>query len=305
MTLPGIGTNRTPPVARPGAFFMVEGPGFSTGRFNRVRVDALDVPERWLTIGCRRPRDLRNVDFQTSGRCSCAGDAGPLEHAAAGLGIAGLQGWHLRAEHFDLPLLDGSARAWYEGARRLRSGGRIPTRAWKGEALDETFANERGGTLAARSAEAFRLDVEWSGGPDGPERWSGGTADLSRLVGARTFIDVASYMECRRRGELDGSDVSSGRLLRGAHPLNGNALELARAIGVDPSRSVWTGGDERVSCECAAHKALDLVGDILLWLGYLPSLHVSARDAGHGLHHRLGARLRRLGNNAATELTCP
>lgn len=301
MILPGIGTDRTPPAARPGAFFMVEGPGFATGRFNRVRVDALDVQERWLTIGSRRPRDLGGVDFQANGRCSCFGDAGPLEHAAAGLGIAGLQGWHLRAEHFDLPLLDGSARAWYEGARRLRSGGRIPTRAWTGTPVDETFANERGGTLTARSADVFRLDVEWSDGPDGRESWSGGSAELARLVGARTFIDVATYVESRRRGELGGSDASSGRLLRGKHPVNGHALELAHQIGIDPSRAVWTGGDERVSCECAAHKALDLVGDILLWLGYLPSLHLIARDAGHGLHHRLGARLRRLGNKAATE----
>lgn len=303
MTLPDSGMHRTPPAARPGAFFMVEGRGFATGHFNRVRIDVLDVQERWLSIGSRRPKSLEGMEFQASGRCSRAGDAGPLEHAAAGLGIAGLQGWHLRAEHFDLPLLDGSARAWYDGARHVGSG-RIPSRAWHGPSIDESFANERGGTLAACSAEAFSLDVEWSEGPEGPERWSGGLPDLARLVGARTFIDVDTYIESRRHGELGGGDVSSGRLLRGARPVDESALELAYQIGIDPSRSVWTGGDERVACECAAHKALDLVGDILLWLGYLPSLHVSARDTGHNLHHRLGARLRRLGTLAPTELTC-
>jgi UDP-3-O-acyl-N-acetylglucosamine deacetylase len=272
---------------------MVEGNGFATGRFNRVRVDALDVPERWLSIGARRPKALDELEFLANGRCSRAGDVGPLEHVAAGLGIAGLEGWHLRAEHFDLPLLDGSASAWFEGARRVGTG-RIPLRAWEGHVVDETLVGEKRGALKARSAEEFRLDVVWTEGPDGVERWSGGVAELRQLVGARTFIDVDTFIESRRHGELGGADVASGRLLRGARPVDESALELASLLGVDPGRQVWTGGDERVTCECAAHKALDLVGDLLLWLGHLPALHIEAQDAGHALHHRLGSRLRRL-----------
>lgn len=275
---------------------MVEGRGFATGRFNRIRVDVLEAPERWLTVGIRRPRPLDAFDFHATGRCSRAGDAGPLEHVAAGLGIAGLRGWHLRAEHFDLPLLDGSALAWYEGARRIAPG-RVPTGHLDLQ-TEERFDGERRGSVCARPSDAFRLDVEWTGGPDGKERWSGGLDELASLPRARTFIDVDTYIESRRHGELGGADVASGRLLRGVRPVDESALELAAQIGVDPARSVWTGGEERVAGECAAHKALDLVGDILLWLGYLPNLHLAACDAGHTLHHRLGARLRRLASGA-------
>ena len=272
---------------------MVEGKGFATGRFNRVRVDALDVPERWLSIGARRPRPLDELEFVANGRCSRAGDVGPLEHVAAGLGIAGLEGWHLRAEHFDLPLLDGSASAWFEGARRVGTGW-MPSRPCRGPEVDESLVGDRAGTLKARSAAEFHLEVVWTEGPEGEERWSGGAAELRSLVGARTFIDIDTFIESRRHGELGGADVASGRLLRGARPVDESALELAYSLGVDPARPVWTGGDERVACECAAHKALDLVGDLLLWLGHLPSLHIEARDAGHALHHRLGSRLKRL-----------
>lgn len=285
------GNTRTPPAARPGAFFMVEGKGFATGRFNRVRVDALDLPERWLSIGTRRSRPLDELEFLANGRCSRAGDVGPLEHVAAGLGIAGLEGWHLRAEHFDLPLLDGSALAWFEGARRVGTG-RIPRRSWSDRAVDISLVGERG-SLTARSAESFRLEVVWTEGPEGAEQWNGGIDDLRKLVGARTFIDVDTFIESRRHGELGGADVASGRLLRGLRPVDESALELASSIGVDPTRQVWTGGNERVASECAAHKALDLVGDLLLWLGHLPDLHIVARDAGHTLHHRLGSQLRR------------
>lgn len=293
MIAPLEGAFRTPPAARPGAFFMVEGRGFATGRLNRVRIDALNVPERWLTVGARRARCLDAQEFQANGRCSRAGDTGPLEHVSAGLGIAGMIGWHLRAEHFDLPLLDGSAQPWYDGARRIVSG-RVPSHSWKGAPVEEHLEGERRGVLSARQADDFRLDVRWSTGPDGGEQWCGGVQDLSRLVRARTFVDVDTFIESRRHGEMGGADMASGRLLRGLRPVDESVLELASQIGVDPRREVWVGGDERVPCECAAHKALDLVGDILLWLGYLPSLHIVACDAGHALHHRLGARLRRL-----------
>lgn len=293
MIPPVLGSVRTPPAARPGAFFMVEGNGFATGRYNRVRIDALDVPERWLTVGMRRPCRLDAVEFHGTGRCSSTGDTGPMEHVAAGLGIAGLEGWHMRAEHFDLPLLDGSALAWYEGARRV-GGGRLQSRSWEGVDVEESLEGERRGTLMARSSDRFHLDVRWTDGPEGEERWEGGIGDLPHLVGARTFIDIDTFIESRRHGELGGASVDSGRLLKGSRPVDETALELASQIGADPHRLVWTGGEERVRCECAAHKALDLVGDILLWLGYLPSLHIEACDAGHTLHHRLGARLRRL-----------
>jgi UDP-3-O-acyl-N-acetylglucosamine deacetylase len=62
--------------------------------------------------------------------------------------------------------------------------------------------------------------------------------------------------------------------------------------GVQPVGQVWTGGEERVPMECAAHKALDLVGDIACAIGYLPALRIVARDAGHTLHAKLSRALR-------------
>lgn len=281
----------TPPAPRPGAFFVVEGAGFATGRPNHLRVQALDQPRRWLRLEGRDAVDLSGGVFRSAGRCSRLEDAGPLEHIAAGLAIAGMPGWILDAAHPDFPLLDGSAKIWYEAARKI---------ALPGDALRVLPAprdvgplrNDRGGSISATVADRFQLRVSWSRGPDGPEVWCGGLEDLADIVGARTFIDLEVYLSIRARGDLAGTDVHSGRLLRGAMAMDEASLAFARELGVDPMANVWTGGPPRMEGECAAHKALDLVGDILLWLGYLPCLDVVACDAGHALHHEFGARLR-------------
>lgn len=140
-------------------------------------------------------------------------------------------------------------------------------------------------------AERFRCRVEWSRGPEGPEVWEGGEDDLAGILGARTFVDVDDWLAAREAGWLQGTESGSGRLLRGDSP-SAQAVRLARELAVDPVASVWTGGAERMPGECAAHKALDLAGDIGAWIGYLPPLSVFARDAGHELHHRSGRALR-------------
>lgn len=270
---------------------MVEGAGFATGVANRVRVRALQGRERWLSVAGTAPVQLSGAEFRSSGRCSRCGEVGPLEHVAAGLALAGLDGWILEAEHPDLPLLDGSASPWFASASDLVQGsGRVPTGPAARDV--ETLRNERGGVLEGRLSGSFHLEVSWTRGPDGPEVWRGGLEDLHRIVGARTFIDLELYLAIRAQGGLAGTDVHSGRLLRGDASLDPAALAFANELGVDPASRVWTGGPPRMEAECAAHKALDLVGDILLWLGYLPCMDVVARDAGHALHHRFGARLR-------------
>jgi len=281
----------TPPARQPGAFFVVDGPGFVTGIFNKVTVTASSDGRHWISVGGDLPKRIDGEEFEASGRCSRWGGVGPLEHLSAALGIAGWNGWHLHADHPDLPLFDGSARVWYESALSIFAGS-IQNSLESSLKCEETLQNDRGGWIRVRPAPRFRLQVTWSAGPEGAESWVGGEKDLSEIVHARTFIDLDVFLALRAQGDLLGTDADAGRLLRGRNSLYPSAFALAEDLGVDPQSRVWTGGLERMRGECAAHKALDLVGDILLWLGYLPCLEVVAHDAGHALHHRLGALLR-------------
>jgi len=137
----------------------------------------------------------------------------------------------------------------------------------------------------------FQLQVEWSKGPFGPEKWSGGLNELEGLLSARTFVDADEWIDARDAGWLQGTGPANGRLFRGPDP-SIQAKEMAKERGVDPEAVVWSGGLARMENECAAHKALDLIGDIGVWIGYLPSLSIRARDTGHDLHHLLGPALR-------------
>lgn len=135
------------------------------------------------------------------------------------------------------------------------------------------------------------MRVEWTSGPNGEEVWEGGLGDLEQVLQARTFVVADDWLQARKAGYLQGTDLANGRLLRGSQP-SAEALALARRLGVPEDLPVWSGGATRMENECAAHKAMDLIGDIGVWIGYLPPLSIRARDSGHALHHSLGRVLR-------------
>jgi len=224
------------------------------------------------------------------GRCTSSAGVGPLEHLSAAALANGVSGWILEVEHGDLPIFDGSAAIWAEAFAHDS----FPRRSDSTESVRPVsgrWISERGGVLEAEPSDRFRMSVEWTRGPHGIEVWEGGARDLAGILGARTFATAMEYAGALQAGLLKGTGPSSGRLLRG-EAVSDAALGLARELGVDPSERVWTGGPQRIPGECAAHKAVDLAGDIGVWIGYLPPLSVFARDAGHELHHRLGRALR-------------
>lgn len=274
-----------------GAAFSFAGPGFHTGVANR-----LSLRPGTDGVGRLRRDGIEEVVWgpgsrpEAVGRCTSSAGAGPLEHLSAAALANGVSGWVLEVDHGDLPIFDGSAAVWDEAFAHEA----FPRRSELTESVlpvSGRWVSGRGGVLEAEPSDRFRMRVEWTRGPCGIEVWEGGAQDLAGILGARTFATAMEYAGALQAGLLKGTGPGSGRLLRG-DDLPRTALELARELGVDPSERVWSGGPERVPGECAAHKAIDLAGDIGVWIGYLPPLSVFARDAGHELHHRLGRALR-------------
>jgi len=229
------------------------------------------------------------AEMETDLRCTRVHGIGPLEHLSAAAGVLGVRGWILEAEHPDLPLFDGSALPWVEGFAGF------PREAPPGIAFDlpgGSWEGEDRGTLEVEPGDGFHLDVGWSRGPFGEERWQGGLGDLPGILAARTFVDAADWWEARRNGLLGGVDSDSGRLFRGLRPVPAEAMAELRRNGLRTDGLVWSGAGERMPRECAAHKALDLVGDIACAIGYLPALRITAQDAGHSLHAELCRALR-------------
>jgi UDP-3-O-[3-hydroxymyristoyl] N-acetylglucosamine deacetylase len=279
------------PLPPGGAASFISGRGFHTGRPNRLRLSPWDPGRGVARIGGIEHLvwGLGVSKLDTGLRCTQVDGIGPLEHISAAAVILGVRGWVLDAEHSDLPLFDGSAAPWAEGflAFPLEKPKAIPLHL-----ASRTWTGADRGVVAVEPNDGFHLDVEWSGGPFGAERWEGGIADLAGVLGARTFADADAWWEARRKGLLGGVDVGSGRLFRGNGPVASEAMAELRREGLSLDGPVWSGGRERMPMECAAHKALDLVGDIGCAIGYLPALRITARDAGHALHAMLCRALR-------------
>lgn len=289
MTL--ISQDRSKPSPDRGAVFSLEGKGFHTGKTNRLELSAWHGGNGWIEVGSER-HAVWGLGSKPSamGRCTASEGVGPLEHLSAAALCQGVGGWLLKADHGDLPLFDGSARIWQEAFSSI-SGSGYGVRVESVDLEATRWESARGGILAVEPSDRFRLRVDWSAGPDGPETWEGGESELCQTLAARTFVDVVDWLAARNQGFLQGTDATSGRLLRLREP-TAEAIRLACQLGIQPEKRVWTGGDARMPDECAAHKAMDLAGDIGCWIGYLPKLSIHARDTGHDLHHLLGSALR-------------
>ncbi|MBK8803524.1 MAG: UDP-3-O-acyl-N-acetylglucosamine deacetylase [Fibrobacteres bacterium] len=261
--------------------FSFSGIGYHTGRLNRLRFQRARRGGAFIRIG-QRDISLRDERLSPDAtlRCTRFGGVGPLEHLLAAVCVLGVDGWILEAQHEDLPLFDGSALAWQEAI--LATGPAGSPSVVRGP--DQAFeCSDERGWFRYRPSKCLELEVGWTQGLEGPEVWRGGVAELSGLLKARTFVRSHEFVQARSGGYLAGADACSGRLLRGRLQSPSEIL-LAKELGVDPAQVAWTGGVPRMAGECAAHKALDLLGDLQLRLGGIPQGKIEVQDAGHSLH---------------------
>jgi len=215
-------------------------------------------------------------------RCSRMDGIGPLEHFSAGFALSGIFDWELDASAADLPLMDGSAS--FGGTMRGR-----PLRCidmpvgWRWE-----IRNAWGGHLLARAAQEFHVESVVHVNGVG-QRWCATEQELPGCLDARTFVDVDSFVSARDAGMLRGCEVGQGILFGPARTPAGEAF--VRTQGLPCDGGVLVGAPLRMTSEAAAHKVLDLIGDLALWVRGLPCLRIEMEGVGHREFHELGRAL--------------
>ena len=172
----------------------------------------------------------------------------------------------------ELPACDGSARAWVAALREL-PGARFGWSTYPAPLRRRWVWEE--GFLEVEPSDRFEAEVVWA--REGLEQRAalreGDSFD--RILEARSFVSARELEEARKEG-----------LLAGVAPEMGYLWEKR-----DGRLRVLEGGELRDPDEFAAHKLLDLVGDLALAAPGLPRLKIRARNAGHFWHHRLVASL--------------
>lgn len=190
-----------------------------------------------------------------------------VEHLLAALHALGVDNVEIHVEGGEIPVLDGSCRAWCAALREVGlTGSSVPRRPHIVRAPIEVRSGDAWARL--EPAEAFELDVtvDFPHPAIGEQRYVGaahGDAFVSELAWARTFGFWRDAERLRAAG-----------LARGA--------SLDNTVVYDANGVMNTGG-LRADDEVVRHKALDAVGDAAL-LGAPIIGRLRAYKAGHALH---------------------
>lgn len=192
------------------------------------------------------------------------------EHLFSALFGAGITDIFIDTTTSELPILDGSARKWYERLKPLPLDSEIePLRITQKQIITSENAQ-----LSIEPSDVFsaKISVHFAGYPT--EQFEGGLNRFENAMSARTF----GYLE-----ELHG--LQQRGLALGASPENVLALHKHKTTHVNqpPKRPN----------ELAQHKWLDLLGDLSLVnrpiLGRVESI-----TGGHRINHVLVHQLREL-----------
>lgn len=270
-----------------------EGPGLHTGQHAVVIVGPAP-PDSGLVFALRGaggpvrvPATAEHV-LDTS-RATVLGRDGATvsttEHLLAALFAMGVSNATIAVEGPEIPIADGSARAFADAIADAGVETQDAPRALA--RIRRPFVMQAGDKMiAAVPADAFRVRfVADFPAPIGTQYFYGEIAPQSfreDVAGARTFGYLHEVEALRARGLALGGSLE-------------NALVFAPEGPMQPLR--WEN-------EVVRHKVLDLIGDFAL-LGAWPMCEVVAIKSGHELHARATRALRSSTEPLAEEVTWP
>jgi len=195
---------------------------------------------------------------------------GTIEHLMAALAGAGVTDATVRIDGPEVPIMDGSARPFFEAIRRVglrRLSGR--SRAIRIRRSLRVVDGARSAALhpALRFGARFRIAFEDAAiGEQSLSLTLAGAAVFEQLAGARTFCRRTEIEALRLQGLARGGSLQNAVVVDGARVLNPGGLRMA---------------DEFVR-----HKMLDAVGDLAL-AGAPIIGHFDAVRGGHSMTNAL------------------
>jgi UDP-3-O-[3-hydroxymyristoyl] N-acetylglucosamine deacetylase len=255
------------------------GTGIHSGKVSSVRVapnaEGLGIT---FSFGARR-YDISEAKVEDTARCTALIFPGrervrTAEHLLAAIVGIGIDDADIAPEGEEIPILDGSCLPFVE---EFIAGGfrEFDSPYYTRSVISPVCVEANGASVAALPSDSLRVTYA----VDYPETDIGTemkdvvlTPDtfVSEIASARTFCTVREIEHLQKSGLGLGGN-------------SGNVLVMGNS-GV-PSAGY------RIERECAAHKIVDILGDIAL-LGFVPRAHYICIKGGHWLHAKLVNRMR-------------
>ncbi len=259
-----------------------EGVGIHTGRPSRVTLSPLEEgagvrfafgARRYSIREAARELSRRNTTIVFPGGERLA----TTEHVLAAVVGMGLDDVLIEAEGPEIPILDGSALPFARAIAETSLCRGVEPAAVR--ALVAPVCLDAGrASIIALPSDALRLTyvIDYPGTALGTEMKDvvlAPAAFLEEIAPARTFALLAEVEALRASGLAQGGALENAIIIGDDGPVNDTGYRIPR--------------------ECAAHKLLDLLGDLAL-AGPVARAHYICVCGGHALHAKLVERLRGL-----------
>lgn len=203
--------------------------------------------------------------------CSCLGDkhgnlVSTIEHLMSALYIKGIDNAVIEVDNQELPIMDGSAKVFYELFKDLPLEEQLEPRKYLKIKKEVSYQDDKGNIVILKPAEKglhIKFEIEFPSKIVGHQEFD---AEITEKVFAEKIASCRTFCEKYQVDYLRSIGLVKGGSLENAVVLDGETL--------------LNEGGFRVENECVNHKVLDAVGD-LYTSGYPVIGALQASKTGH------------------------
>lgn len=252
----------------------IKGIGLHSGRESRLLIEPLaenrgivfvrsDLPEE-------KPFHALYSEVTDTRNCTCLGNGGgnrvsTIEHIMSALYAAGVDNALLKVSSPEVPIMDGSAKIFYEKLKTVPLVEQKEKRKYLRLKKEVSFSDKNGNFIKLKPADRLHIsfEINFPSAVVGCQKFSADISEnlfASEIAPARTFCEKQQIEYLRSLGLIKGGSLDNAVVLDGDNILNEGGFRLQN--------------------ECVKHKVLDCIGDMFT-SGYRLLAEVQAYQTGH------------------------
>ena len=216
-----------------------------------------------------------------------------IEHLMSSFCGMGIDNAYVDIDNVEVPILDGSARAYVDAFREDGLVALDADREYVRIPEEILVSDEKSGSwirITPSDVPSFDITVDFGSKVLGVQtaHWDEGTEYALELGPCRTFVFFHEIEFLFQNNLVRGGDVDNAIVIV-EHPVSDDQLKRLSALFNVPELSVSEGYLNNLTLrfpnECGRHKMMDMIGDLMLCGGVL-SAKVTAYKPGHGINTR-------------------
>lgn len=216
-----------------------------------------------------------------------------IEHLMSSFCGMGIDNAYVDIDNVEVPILDGSARAYVDAFREDGLVTLDADREYVRIPEEILVSDEKSGSwirITPSDVPSFDITVDFGSKVLGVQtaHWDEGTEYALELGPCRTFVFFHEIEFLFQNNLVRGGDVDNAIVIV-EHPVSDDQLKRLSALFNVPELSVSEGYLNNLTLrfpnECGRHKMMDMIGDLMLCGGVL-SAKVTAYKPGHGINTR-------------------